>query len=84
MVKHIQEEIDKFNDDVKNIPRWLRIAISFDQFVGCFIWNKSQDETISSYIGRKIRRNKANWAEKILCWFLGKLQNNHCIKSLGE
>lgn len=80
-----QEELyKKFDNDVAKRSRWNRIIISFDQAIGCIGWNKSQDETISSYIGRKIKRGEANWFEKKLCCFLHLFEYNHCDKSLGE
>ena len=75
---------NKFDNDVKTKSRWLRALIAFDQLVGVIIWNNSQDETISSKIGRKKLGNKASWFENKLCCLLSKLDYNHCNKSLGE
>jgi hypothetical protein len=47
-------------------------------------WDGSQDETVSSHIGRKIQNNKATWIDKKLCCFLKRLEDNHCFRSLGE
>ena len=74
----------KFENDVKTKSRWLRALIAFDQLIGVIFWNNSQDETISSKIGRKKLKNKANWFEEGLCCLLSKLDYNHCNKSIGE
>ena len=74
----------KFNNDVRSRSRWLRALIAFDQLVGVIFWNNSQDETISSKIGRKKLKNTSNWFEDKLCCLLSKLDYNHCNKSLGE
>ena len=73
--------IEKFENDVKKRSIWLRALIAFDQLLGVIFWNNSQDETISSKLGRK---EKLNWFEKKLCCLLSKLEYNHCYKSLGE
>ena len=69
--------IAKFEDDVKTKSRLLRLVIATDQWLGVALLNTSQDETISSYIGRT---GKLPW----LCWLLRKLQAKHCLKSEGE
>ena len=74
----------KFDMDVKEKSRLLRLAIVLDQFFGVLIWNNSQDETISSKIGRKQIAGTSNWFEDKLCCLLSKLEYNHCAKSLGE
>lgn len=83
-----KEEIEllynKFNNDVKTKSRWLRALIAFDQLVGVIFWNNSQDETVSSKIGRKKLNNTSNWFEDKLCCLLSKLDYNHCSKSLWE
>lgn len=76
--------IDKFEQDVKKRSRGLRLLLALDQFFNVLLWNGSQDETVSSHIGRKIEKGTATWFDKKLCYFLKKLENNHCIKSLGE
>ena len=47
-------------------------------------WDGSQDETVSSHIGRRIQKDEATWFDKKLCCFLKRLEKNHCNKSLGE
>jgi hypothetical protein len=83
-----QEELNilyaKFDRDVETKSRFLRLAIVLDQFFGVLIWNNSQDETISSKIGRKQLNGTSNWFEDRLCCLLSKLEYNHCAKSLGE
>ena len=72
---------NKFDKDVKTKSRCLRALIALDQLLGVIFWNNSQDETISSKLGRK---EKLNWFENKLCCLLSKLEYNHCYKSLGE
>lgn len=83
-----QEELDilyaKFYRDVQEKSRLLRLCIVLDQFFGVLIWNNSQDETISSKIGRKQLDGTSNWFEGKLCCLLSRLDYNHCHKSLGE
>ena len=76
--------IEKFENDVKKRHYLLRLALVVDQFFNVLLWNGSQDETISSHIGRKIATNKANKIDRFVCWFLNKIENQHCIKSKGE
>lgn len=76
--------IEKFENDVKKRSYILRLLLVLDQFLNVLIWNGSQDETVSSHIGRKIAENRANWFEKKLCCFLKLFEKNHCNKSLGE
>lgn len=76
--------IAKFENDVKKRSRLMRLLLATDQWFGVLIWNTSQDETISSYIGRKIKRGEANWFDKSICWFLRLLESKHCQRSRGE
>lgn len=79
-----EQLIEKFENDIKKRPYWLRLLLVADQFLNVLIWNGSQDETVSSHIGRKIQAGKANRFEKALCCLLRKLESEHCKKSLGE
>ena len=74
----------KFDNDVKKRSRWFRFLLALDQMLNVIFWNGSQDETVSSHIGRRIREGKATWFDKKLCCLLKKLEHNHCNKSLGE
>ena len=74
----------KFDNDVKKRSRWFRFLLALDQMLNVVFWNGSQDETVSSHIGRRIREGKATWFDKKLCCLLKKLEHNHCNKSLGE
>lgn len=82
--KELEVLYAKFENDVKTKSRWLRALIAFDQLIGVMFWNNSQDETISSKIGRKKLLHKTNWFEEKLCCLLSKLDYNHCNKSIGE
>ncbi len=76
--------IQKFENDVTKRTRLMRFLLVLDQMCNVVFWNGSQDETISSHIGRKIENNTATWFDKKLCCFLKRLENNHCNKSIGE
>ena len=88
-----QEDIDKvkiellvtkFKKDIAKRSRLMRFMLVLDQMGNVLFWNGSQDETISSHIGRRTEAGTANWFDKKLCCLLKKLENNHCAKSLGE
>ena len=76
--------VSKFNNDMKKRTRLKRFLLVFDQMCNVIFWNGSQDETVSSHIGRRIKSGKATWFDKKLCCFLKRLESNHCSKSLGE
>lgn len=76
--------IQKFENDVKKRSRLFRFLLVLDQMGNVLLWNGSQDETISSHIGRRIDIGKATWFDKKLCCLLKKLDNNHCVNSRGE
>ena len=76
--------IAKFDRDVAKRSRVQRLLLVIDQFFAVLLWNASQDETISSHIGRKIKKGEATWFDRKLCCFLKKLESNHCFVSLGE
>ena len=78
------ELIEKFENDRKKRTRLMRFLLVLDQMLNVVIWNGSQDETVSSHIGRRIENGEATWFDKKLCCFLKRLENNHCEKSLGE
>ena len=78
------ELIEKFENDRKKRTRLMRFLLVLDQMLNVVIWNGSQDETVSSHIGRRIEKGEATWFDKKLCCFLKRLENNHCEKSLGE
>lgn len=68
-----QEELTilyaKFDKDVATKSRWLRFMIALDQMFGVLFYNNSQDETISSKIGRLESAGKATWFDKKVCCF---------------
>ena len=68
---------EKFDDDIKKRSYVLRLLLVIDQFFNVLLFDGSQDETVSSHIGRT---GRSKW----LCSILKKLENNHCFKSLGE
>ena len=76
--------IEKFEKDKQKRTRLMRLLLVIDQMCNVVFWNGSQDETVSSHIGRRIENGEATWFDKKLCCFLKRLENNHCEKSLGE
>lgn len=76
--------IEKFENDVKKRSYLLRLLLVVDQLFNVLLWNGSQDETISSHIGRRIESGQATWFDRKLCKFLRLLEAKHCIKSKGE
>lgn len=76
--------IEKFKRDVEKRTRGMRFLLVLDQMFNVLLWNGSQDETISSHIGRRIESGKSTWFDKKLCCLLSKLDNNHCTESKGE
>lgn len=74
----------KFDKDVAKRSRLMRVLLALDQLGNVLFWNGSQDETISSHIGRRINKGTATWFDKKLCCLLKKIESNHCNKSLGE
>lgn len=76
--------IEKFENDRKKRTRLMRFLLVLDQMLNVVIWDGSQDETVSSHIGRRIQKGKGTWFDKRLCCFLKRLERNHCEKSLGE
>jgi len=79
-----EELVAKFENDVKKRSRVFRLLLVIDQFFNVLLWNGSQDETMSSHIGRRIKNGDANVFDKIICKFLQALESKHCTKSLGE
>lgn len=78
------ELIKKFENDRKKRTRFMRVVLALDQLCNVIFWNGSQDETVSSHVGRRIENGEATWFDKKLCCFLKRLENNHCSKSIGE
>jgi len=76
--------IEKFENDKQKRTRLMRFLLVLDQMCNVVFWNGSQDETVSSHIGRRIQKGEATWFDKKLCCFLKRLEHNHCVKSLGE
>jgi len=75
--ENLEELYAKFNRDIAKRSRFYRLLLAIDQLGNVLLFNGSQDETISSYIGRT---GKAKW----LCNILKKIQGNHCYRSRGE
>ena len=83
-----KEELDilyaKFEKDITKRTRFFRFLLALDQLGNVLFWNGSQDETISSHIGRRIETNTATWFDKKLCCLLSNIESMHCTKSKGE
>lgn len=76
--------VEKFKRDVEKRSRFMRFLLVLDQMFNVLLWNGSQDETVSSHIGRKVQEGTATWFDKRLCCLLKRIESNHCNKSLGE
>ena len=76
--------IAKFENDIEKHSYAIRLLLAVDQFFNVLVWNGSQDETISSNIGRKIHDGTANIVEVYICKFLQKFEYGHCKESIGE
>lgn len=55
-----EQLIQKFENDVKKRSRFFRFLLVLDQMGNVLFWNGSQDETISSHIGRRIAKKRSN------------------------
>lgn len=82
--KELETLYAKFDKDMTERSRGNRLILVLDQLLNVLGWNGSQDETVSSHIGRRIKAGKATWFDKKLCCLLKRLEHNHCEKSLGE
>lgn len=76
--------INKFEEDKLKRTRLMRFLLVLDQMCNVLFWNGSQDETVSSHIGRRIQAGNATWFDKRLCCLLKRLEKNHCNLSVGE
>jgi len=74
----------KFDRDIAKRGRGIRLLLSLDQTLNVLWLNGSQDETVSSHIGRKQKAGTSTWLQDKVCCMLSKLEYNHCNKSLGE
>ena len=74
----------KFDADMARRGRWLRLLLAIDQLFNVLLLNGSQDETISSHIGRRIDAGTATWSERQLCRFLRRIERSHCFRAKGE
>ena len=79
-----QELVNKFKNDMSKRSRLMRFLLVLDQMGNVIFLNGSQDETISSHIGRNIKDGNSTWIQRKVCYLLSKLENNHCNKSIGE
>ena len=79
-----EQYIKKFENDIAKRSRTMRFFLVLDQMFNVLLWNGSQDETISSNVGRRIESNKATWFDKSLCKLLRLFEAKHCFKSRGE
>lgn len=77
-----EELYKKFDRDIQKRKRSLRLLLAIDQLLNVLWWNGSQDETISSNIGRHL--DSVNWFSKLVCRGLRLIESGHCLKSRGE
>lgn len=64
--------------ECKPCKYFWNVLIAFDQFVNT-IFGGDPDETISSRSGKL--QDRVWWA-KALCWFLNKIESEHCKKAV--
>ena len=48
-----KELIEKFENDINKRTKGMRFLLVLDQMINVIFWNGSQDETVSSHIGRR-------------------------------
>jgi len=58
------------------------ILLGIDQLVNTILGGEP-DETISSRMGRHLVK-KDSWISKIICYWLNKVDKNHCIDAIEE
>lgn len=75
---------DKFDSDVIEHSKGMRLALALDQLGNVLFLNGSMDETMSSHIGRNQEKGISTKFQDKLCCLLSKLEYNHCYKSRGE
>ena len=76
--------VKKFKRDVVKRKRWFRVLLALDQLLNVVWLNGSQDETVSSHLGRKKVDGTITWFQSKVCCFLRMLESKHCLKSRGE
>ena len=59
------------------------VLIGIDQLVNAIFWG-DPDETISSRMGKRIRRGERDFFTRFLCWLLDKIDSNHCMDAIEE
>ena len=74
----------KFEKDVETKSWGYRLLLALDQLCNVIFMNGSQDETVSSHIGRRIENGRALWIERKICAMLQWLETSHCARSKGE
>lgn len=79
-----RSDMEKWFKRDEKLSRGLRFLLALDQMFNVILWNGSHNETISSHVGRRLENNEGNWFDKLVCKVLGKLENKHCKKSIGE
>lgn len=57
--------------------KYIRLLLSIDQFFSVLIFNSSEDETISSWVGRN---RSGKWQERFINWLFQ--DDQHCSKSI--
>jgi len=84
MQRNNEELVKKFDNDMEKRSRFGRFLLVVDQFFNVVLWNGSQDETMSSHIGRRIEAGKDNFVDRLVCKGLRWIESKHCFKSKGE
>lgn len=66
---------------MEKLKKWFwNVLIGIDQFFNSLTLG-DPDETISSRMGKHIKEGKCKLC-KIVCYFLDKIDPNHCAKSI--
>ena len=84
MNAEVEMLVRKFERDVAKRSRWFRFLLVADQMLNVVWLNGSQDETVSSHLGRKKADGTITWFQSKVCCMLRKIESKHCLKSRGE
>lgn len=63
--------------------RTRKLLISIDQFFAVLVYDTYEDETLSSYVGRK---KMGKWPQKAIDWVFHRLtgEREHCLNNIEQ
>lgn len=63
--------------------RIRKLLVSMDQFFAVLIYDSYEDETLSSYIGRK---KMGKWPQRVIDWVFYTLtgERDHCLNNIEK